>query len=118
VRLRDRLNALDDRAFGCRPTTEPLASRHRRLWGIVLVLLIAGAVAGAIGVPYLPGLTGPIAVGVAVAAVVTARRSRNVYVPINDGSPTHISRSMTALLARLVAAIAGAGPTRWGLSDV
>ena len=78
MNLQERLNALDDRALGSPPTTDPLASRHRRLWGIVLVLLIAGAVTGGLGLPYLPGLMVAIAVGLAVAAVVAARQSRDV----------------------------------------
>lgn len=78
MKLRDRLNSLDDRALGRRPTTEPLASVHRKLWGIVLALLIAGAVTAGTGVPYLPGLLVSVAIGVAVAAIVTARRSRSM----------------------------------------
>jgi hypothetical protein len=54
VKLRDRLNALDDRALGPRPTSEPLAAVHRRLWGIVLALLFIGMGTGLLGVPYLP----------------------------------------------------------------
>jgi uncharacterized membrane protein YccC len=78
VKLRDRLNSLDDRALGPRPSTEPLASRHRRLWGIVLGLLIAAFVANVVDVAYIPGLLVAIALGVAVAAVITARRSRDM----------------------------------------
>jgi len=78
VKLKACLDALDDRALGPRPTTEPLASLHRRLWGSVFVLLIIGAVTGGIGVPYLPGLLVAVAIGIAVAAVITARRSRNI----------------------------------------
>ena len=76
--LRDRLNSLDDRALGPPPTTEPLASLHRRLWGIVLALLIAASVTGLLGVPYLPGLLVAMGIGIAVAAVITARRARSM----------------------------------------
>jgi len=78
VRLRDRLNSLDDRALGPRPTAEPLASIHRKLWGVVLALLLAAVVTGLAGVAYLPGVLFAVAIGIAVAAVVTARRSRSI----------------------------------------
>jgi hypothetical protein len=78
VRLRDRLNSLDDRALGRRPTAEPLASVHRKLWGMVLFLLIAAVVTGLVGVAYLPGVLFAVAIGIAVAAVVMARCSRSL----------------------------------------
>jgi hypothetical protein len=77
MNLWDRLNSLDDRTLGSRPMTEPPALHHRRLWGLVLTLLIAGIVTALLGVPYLPGLLVAIGIGTAVAAVITARRAHS-----------------------------------------
>jgi energy-converting hydrogenase Eha subunit G len=45
---------------------------------MVLALLIAAVVTGLAGVAYLPGVLFAVAIGIAVAAVVTARRSRSM----------------------------------------
>ena len=76
--LKDRLSALDDRALGPRPTAEPLASLHRRLWGLVLLLLVGAAVTGGVGLQWLAGDLCGVALGVAVSAVLTARASRRL----------------------------------------
>jgi energy-converting hydrogenase Eha subunit G len=42
-----------------------------------LALLVAAVVTRLVGIAYLPGVLFAVAVGIAVAAVVTARRSRS-----------------------------------------